>query len=191
MIFAIFIPFTSSLLIKNEFPFRFDLGSGPAEIRSNKSISLSTWHTVTIHRSRKEGSMLVDGEGPYRVFASGRKQTLDLKEPLYIGGVPRKQTVNDYVNRQTFGNGIKGFVGCISRLVIGEIQVDLMGDQSESIGITSCETCAENPCRNSGICQEAPTKKGYRCLCRAGYSGHHCDYLGQSCYPGAFRNKFI
>lgn len=128
--------------------------------------------------------MLIDGEGPYTVFASGRKQTLDLKEPLYVGGVPRNQSINEYVKRRTFGNGVQGFVGCISKLVIGETHIDLMGDQTESTGITSCETCAENSCHNGGACQEAAVKHGYKCLCRAGYSGPHCESVGQSCYPG-------
>jgi hypothetical protein len=139
---------------------------------------LSEWHTIKIQRNRKEGTMLVDGEGPYKVVAVGRRQGLDLKEPLYVGGVPSYSKINDQAEATT------GFVGCISRLVIGEKQVDLIGDQTDSVGITNCEICAENPCNNGGVCQEASTKNGYTCLCGAGYSGKHCDYIGQSCYPG-------
>lgn len=126
--------------------------------------------------------MLVDGEGPYKVVAVGRRQGLDLKEPLYIGGVPNYSNLNKEVEVNT------GFVGCISRLVLGEKQVDLIGDQTDSVGITNCETCAENPCNNGGVCQEAAAKNGYTCLCRTGFSGKHCDYVGQSCYPGTSAN---
>ncbi|XP_029051246.2 basement membrane-specific heparan sulfate proteoglycan core protein isoform X2 [Osmia bicornis bicornis] len=159
--------------------FSFDLGSGPTIIRSEKSVTLSEWHTIKLQRNRKEGTMLVDGEGPYKGVAAGRKQGLDLKALLFVGGVPSDNTVNKYAEITS------GFVGCISRLVIGEKEIDLIDDQTNSVGITNCETCAENPCNNAGVCQEAATKNGYTCLCRAGYSGKHCDYVGQSCYPGA------
>ncbi|XP_018343829.1 PREDICTED: basement membrane-specific heparan sulfate proteoglycan core protein isoform X5 [Trachymyrmex septentrionalis] len=168
------------LSLNNGYPqFKFNLGSGPAVIRADKPVTLSEWHTIKIQRNRKEGTMLVDGEGPYKMVALGRRQGLDLKEPLYIGGVPSYSRINVQAEANT------GFVGCISRLVLGEKQVDLIGDQTDSVGITTCETCAENPCNNGGVCQEAATKNGYTCLCRAGFSGKHCDNIGQSCYPGA------
>lgn len=162
---------------------RFNLGSGSAVVRADKPVTLSDWHTIKVQRNRKEATMLVDGESSYKVIAIGRRQGLDLKEPLYIGGVPSE------INKQSEVN--TGFVGCISRLVLGEKQVDLIGDQTDSVGITSCETCAENPCNNGGVCQEAATKNGYTCLCRAGFSGKHCDYVGQSCYPGAKTIQFV
>ncbi|KAK2578017.1 hypothetical protein KPH14_008439 [Odynerus spinipes] len=159
--------------------FKFDLGSGPAVVSADKPISLGQWHTIKIQRAKKEVTMLVDGEGQYRGMSAGRRQGLDLKEPLYIGGFPNRSVII----REPSTN--IGFIGCISRLVIGEKQIDLIGDQTDSVGITSCETCAENPCNNGGVCQEAATKNGYMCLCRAGFSGKHCDFIGQSCYPGA------
>lgn len=122
--------------------------------------------------------MLVDGEGPYKGIAAGRKQGLDVKSLLFVGGVPSDKIISKYAEINS------GFVGCISRLVIREKEIDLIGDQTDSFGITNCETCAENPCKNGGVCQEAATKNGYVCLCRADYSGKHCDYVGQSCYPG-------
>ncbi|XP_023290722.1 basement membrane-specific heparan sulfate proteoglycan core protein [Orussus abietinus] len=159
--------------------FKFHLGSDPAEIRANRPITLGKWHTIKLQRNRREGTMFVDGEGPYEGSAAGRRQGLDLMEPLYIGGVKEYSAISKYAGANS------GFVGCIGRLVIGEKQVDLMSHQATSVGVTTCETCAENPCNNGGVCQEAASKHGYTCLCRAGYSGKHCDFVGQSCYPGA------
>lgn len=147
-------------------------------IRADKPVALGEWHTIKLQRNRKEGTMLVDGEGPYKAVNPGRKQGLDLREPLYIGGVSDFNSINPEADVNT------GFVGCISRLVLGEKVIDLIGDQTDSVGVTTCETCAENPCNNAGVCQEASTKTGYKCLCRAGYSGRHCDSTGQACYPG-------
>ncbi|XP_076237238.1 basement membrane-specific heparan sulfate proteoglycan core protein-like isoform X3 [Calliopsis andreniformis] len=165
-------------LVRGYPQFSFDLGSGPAIIRADRPISLSEWHTIKIQRNRKEGTMLVDGEGPYKGITAGRRQGLDLKDLLFIGGVSSYNTINKHAEVTS------GFVGCISKLVIGEKEIDLIGDQTDSLGITNCETCAENPCNNGGVCQEAATKNGYICLCRAGYSGKHCDHVGQSCFPG-------
>lgn len=152
-------------------------------IRAEKPVTLGEWHTIKLQRHRKEGTMLVDGEGPYKGIADGRKQGLDMKSLLFVGGVPSSTIITKYAEINS------GFVGCISRLVIGEKEIDLIGDQTNSFGITNCETCAENPCNNGGVCQEAATKNGYICLCRADYSGKHCDYVGQPCYPG--KNMFI
>ncbi|XP_057332116.1 basement membrane-specific heparan sulfate proteoglycan core protein isoform X8 [Microplitis mediator] len=168
------------LSLANGYPeFRFDLGSGTTIIRSNKSLSLGDWHTIKVHRNRKDSLLLVDGEGPYKAAASGRKQGLDLKEPLYIGGVPDSIIINERV-----GTNHVGFVGCISRVVVNEKPLDIIGDEIDSVGVSTCDTCTENPCHNFGVCQEAPTKHGYICLCRTGYNGQHCDNVGQSCYPG-------
>ncbi|XP_063983584.1 basement membrane-specific heparan sulfate proteoglycan core protein-like isoform X16 [Diachasmimorpha longicaudata] len=169
------------LFLSEGFPeFRFNLGSGPAIIRARKPITLGEWHTVKLQRINKNGLMLVDGEGPYKGIAGGRREKLDVKEPLYIGGVPDHVMLNPSTEAKRIG-----FVGCVSRIVVEDETIDLIGNQTDSDGVTTCETCAENPCHNSGVCQEAPTKEGYSCLCRAGYTGTHCDFNGQSCHPDA------
>lgn len=50
--------------------------------------------------------------------------------------------------------------------------------------VTSCETCAVNPCSNNGACQEAPTAQGFTCICPRGFSGDTCNKIGEPCYPG-------
>ncbi|XP_046613235.1 basement membrane-specific heparan sulfate proteoglycan core protein isoform X7 [Neodiprion virginianus] len=161
--------------------FRFNLGSRPAVIRARNPVTLGKWHTIKLYRSRKEGRMTIvgDPQSPYSGTAPGRLQTLDLMEPLYVGGVP------DYQRVDSEATVSDGFVGCISRLVIGSKEINLNTDQLERVGTTTCETCVENSCSNRGVCQEAATEEGYRCLCPAGYSGNLCDIVGQACYPGA------
>ncbi|XP_044017592.1 basement membrane-specific heparan sulfate proteoglycan core protein-like isoform X4 [Aphidius gifuensis] len=166
-------------LINGHPEFKYDLGSGTATIHSDRPVTLGEWHTIKLNRNRKEGIMMVDGEGSYKSESTGRKQGLDLKEPLYIGNIP------DYViMNQNIQIGRIGFVGCISKLELNDRIIELTGSSTSSVGVTTCETCAENPCNNSGVCQEATTKSGYRCLCRVGYSGQHCDSTGKSCLPG-------
>lgn len=122
--------------------------------------------------------MIVDKEEHYTNVTRGRRTGLDLVQPLYVGGVPNYNQINRHADVNT------GFIGCISRLVIGEKKFDLMGNQTESVGIESCKTCSESLCNNGGVCQEAPEKEGYICLCRERYGGKNCDTIGEFCGPG-------
>ncbi|XP_046669711.1 basement membrane-specific heparan sulfate proteoglycan core protein isoform X9 [Homalodisca vitripennis] len=160
--------------------FRFDVGSGVGLVRGSQPLSLGNWHTVHLNRVKKEGSMYVDEHQYYHGNSSGRMQGLDLSQPLFLGGVP------DFSSIQKQNGFTSGFVGCISRLVINNKEdIDIMQEQKDSEGVTSCETCAVNPCMNSGVCQEAPTRSGYMCLCPRGFSGLNCSHMGEPCYPGA------
>ncbi|XP_069692113.1 basement membrane-specific heparan sulfate proteoglycan core protein isoform X26 [Periplaneta americana] len=169
-----------SLGLNNSYvEFRFDVGSGPAIIRSANPIRIGEWHTVELNRTRRIGRMYVDGEGPYTGTARGRFQGLDLVEPLYVGGVP------DFSEIHKFNGFNRGFVGCISLLRIGSVHHELVRDATTSHGVTTCETCAVNPCQNQGICQEATELQGYYCICPPGLSGLNCDEVGKTCFPGA------
>ena len=35
--------------------------------------------------------------------------------------------------------------------------------------------CVQNPCKNNATCQSGFTKKGYGCLCTAGFEGLICE----------------
>ena len=35
--------------------------------------------------------------------------------------------------------------------------------------------CVQNSCKNNATCQSGFTKKGYRCLCTAGFEGPLCE----------------
>lgn len=76
------------------------------------------------------------------------------------------------------------FIGCISRLKIGEAYQDIVNEATTKEGTTTCETCTENPCQNQGVCQEALSKEGYMCICPIRYSGPTCNKpKGEACSP--------
>jgi len=85
-----------SLGLNNGFPeFRFDVGAGPAVIKSDKAIELGRWHTVKLSRNKKDGTMMVDDtDGPFYGSVGGRFLGLDLLEPLYLGGVPNFRSIH-------------------------------------------------------------------------------------------------
>ncbi|XP_046397627.1 basement membrane-specific heparan sulfate proteoglycan core protein-like isoform X3 [Ischnura elegans] len=164
---------------------RFDVGSGPANIRAPEPVTMGEWHTVKLERNLRKGSMYVDGAGPYTGSTSGRFQGLDLEDPLYIGGVP------DFATIRSAAGFTQGFVGCISRLVVGDKEHNLVRDATSRDGVNSCDTCASaeaNHCHNNGICQEASTANGFVCICPSGFSGEQCEMVGEACFPGACHN---
>ena len=118
--------------LKNGYPeFRYDVGTGSAILISPKPVTLGEWHTVRIDRDKKNGTLtLLDHNGNNESVVrgsvpDGRLQGLDLRGPLYLGSVPSVINANGgnpnaelmmEVRQQT---GLqKGFVGCVSRLVI-------------------------------------------------------------------------
>ncbi|XP_065291468.1 basement membrane-specific heparan sulfate proteoglycan core protein isoform X23 [Dermacentor albipictus] len=157
--------------------FRFELGSGVGYLRSHRPVQMDTWHTVQISREKKDAKLNVDDQSEVTGTSQGRMMGLDLTQPLFVGSVPSF----DKISRD---NGYNiGFVGCVSEIKFGSRTLDLVKD-SEQVGTTPCETCSLNPCLHDGVCQEAPTEAGYRCICPPGFSGRDCEKVGEACYPG-------
>ncbi|XP_049843588.1 basement membrane-specific heparan sulfate proteoglycan core protein isoform X30 [Schistocerca gregaria] len=174
--------FISLGLVDGRVEFRFNVGSGPAVITSRDRIRLGEWHTVRIVRDKKRGSLYVDNQEAVTGETTGLFQGLDLKEPLFIGGVP------DYRQISSQSGFTRGFKGCVSRLVLSAASqpVDLMREAIESEGVTACDACSHSPCSNGGVCQEAAdSPRGFTCLCTPGFSGTLCDRYGEACYPDA------
>ncbi|KAJ8950522.1 hypothetical protein NQ318_015266 [Aromia moschata] len=175
-----------SLTLANGVPeFKYNLGHSTTVVRSDRPVTNREWHTVKIVRNRKKVTMYVDGEGPYIGTADGKYIGLDLSEPLYLGGVPDPNNIHSDV----FGySPYEGFVGCISRFKIGHAHQDILRDNLNKTGITTCETCSENRCQNNGACQEAlskedacgtgrciDTQNSFECQCPLGRSGRRCE----------------
>lgn len=138
--------------------FRFDVGSGPVTIKAERPIQMSKWSTVKLKRDKGGGTMeVVNEQGPFSGSHSGIYEGLDLIESMYVGGVPNFGQIHR-------GTGhTKGFVGCISELIISGRKQLLLRDSETSRGISTCNTCAGVSCLNAGICQEGLTNRGYKC----------------------------
>ncbi|XP_055550380.1 basement membrane-specific heparan sulfate proteoglycan core protein-like isoform X2 [Wyeomyia smithii] len=166
-----------SLSLNNGFlQFRLNFGGQLISLQSEKPISLGKWHTIKVNRVRNNGFMLVDNQKP-AVFPDKLKfHGVNLDDDMFIGGIP------NYSNVPSTAMQIKeGFVGCISRLVINGQDIQLHQEAIVSYGTTSCESCAEEPCKNSGTCLETQSDSGYNCVCQKGYTGKDCLYKGEQC----------
>ena len=104
--------FISIGLDKSYLVFQYNLGSGPAFIKSSKKVSLFEWHTVIVSRDGLDGTLRVDNEPIEYGKSKGKYTGLNLVGDLFIGGHANL----DITKRQTMHS--RGFSGCISQLVI-------------------------------------------------------------------------
>ncbi|XP_072174592.1 basement membrane-specific heparan sulfate proteoglycan core protein-like [Diadema setosum] len=156
---------------------RYELGAGTTIVRSEEAVELGQWHTVTIRRNRTRAYLQVDNQNEVVGVAPGNFRGLDLVQDLYLGGINNFEEIPRTVGFST------GFIGCVSQLIIDDVEMVL--DSARTIvGVEQCPTCEGNPCANGGVCEEAQSEYGYRCLCPEGFSGDQCTDTSQACTVG-------
>ncbi|XP_028173989.1 basement membrane-specific heparan sulfate proteoglycan core protein isoform X3 [Ostrinia furnacalis] len=164
-------------LIRGVPQFIVDVGSGPIVVDGDRPLQLNTWHTIRISKTNSKITMDVDNNGPTSVKSTGW-EILELLEPLYIGGV------RDYGALPAQLAEASGFVGCVSMLILGREEKNIMMERLEQSNVLECDSCSPNLCYKNGVCQEARNERGYICLCAAGFAGLNCDRTGEACRPG-------
>ncbi|XP_076596610.1 agrin isoform X7 [Chaetodon auriga] len=153
--------------------FRYDLGKGPATIRSKEAIQLNVWNTINLERSNRKGEIMVNKKDPVRGEAPVRKSKLhvdlNLKESLFVGGAP------DYSRLARVAALTEGFKGTIQKIIL--MGTPILREEnvmrSSNIAMFQDHPCFQEPCRNGGRCN--PQLDTYECVCLSGYSGGHCQ----------------
>lgn len=159
--------------------FRYAFGDQSGILKPEKPLTLGEWHTIKVNRVRTNGWMIVDDQHPV-IFPPNQKfQGLNLEEELYLGGAPKYDQIAPSASEVK-----KGFVGCISRLVLQERDIQINQEAIYVEGTTSCEPCADEPCQNEGVCLETQTDYGYTCVCPDGFTGRNCQVNGAQCSLG-------
>ncbi|KAI8430580.1 hypothetical protein MSG28_000802 [Choristoneura fumiferana] len=146
-------------------------------VKGDRPLRLNTWHTVRMSRMYAKVAMNVDDTGPFTAELPNKLQAMELKQPLYIGGV------RDYNQLPSVLGRPSGFIGCVGMLILGKQEKDIMMDSIDKYQVAECDSCSPNLCLHDGICQEARNERGYVCLCPAGYAGQNCDHPGEGCRP--------
>ncbi|KAK6175562.1 hypothetical protein SNE40_014001 [Patella caerulea] len=183
-----------ALVIKDGYlEFRFDTGSGTAILKSRQPLQYDEWTSVVAERSGRDGMLVVNNEAPVnerqqinydyfysrrdrgdiynRVSGTGKTIGLNLKRPLYLGGVDPQDSIATGVGT------VAGFVGCIAELKINNEDVDLIKDAIESSYVRDCgdsSLCERKPCLNGGACTDRGSSD-YYCTCPPQYTGVNCE----------------
>ncbi|XP_062822809.1 basement membrane-specific heparan sulfate proteoglycan core protein isoform X3 [Anolis carolinensis] len=169
--------FVSLNMVNGYLEFRYELGSGPAVLRSPKPLELGQWHRATAERLNKDGSLQVDEERPIKRSSPGKSQGLNLRTAMFLGGV------DDALQLPAAANISSHFYGCIGEVSINGKKVDISYSFLESRGISQCvdgSPCDRRPCQHGGKCLVTGEYE-FQCLCQEGYKGERCEVSEVQC----------
>lgn len=172
--------FTSIGIRNGSLEFRFDSGSGLAVIRHPEKLQTDEWITLTAQRDARDGALVVNDGYRATGQSPGPARGVDLKIPMYIGGVDKQK-----VKVPPEAGAAHGFEGCVAHVEVNNVKLDLVGSVVDSANVNECggrAPCEKNPCQNQGMCRErGPKPDDYDCICRSGYSGRTCEIQEDLC----------
>uniref|UniRef100_A0A671VCL3 EGF like, fibronectin type III and laminin G domains n=1 Tax=Sparus aurata TaxID=8175 RepID=A0A671VCL3_SPAAU len=166
--------FTSVALVRGKLHYRFNCGTGAAQIVSESRIVVGQWHTVTVFRDGMSGWLRMDNDTPISGRSQGQYTKITFRSPLYVGGSPSAY----WLVRATGAN--RGFIGCIQSLTINNKATDIrpwpLGRALSGADIGECSdnVCDLVSCANGGGCF-ANRADGFICLCPLGFRGTLCE----------------
>ncbi|XP_063051758.1 pikachurin [Engraulis encrasicolus] len=166
--------FISISLIRGRVHYRFNCGTGSAQIQSESRVSLGQWHTVTIFRDGLSGWLRMDNDTPVSGRSPGQYTKITFRTPLHLGGAP-----SVYWLVRSVGTN-RGFQGCVQLLNVNGKMVDLrpwpLGNalSGADVGECSAGVCDEVTCANGGLCF-ANRADDFICLCPLGFRGQLCE----------------
>uniref|UniRef100_A0A8C9RLP8 Agrin n=1 Tax=Scleropages formosus TaxID=113540 RepID=A0A8C9RLP8_SCLFO len=149
--------------------FRYDLGKGPAVIRSRGQIPMNTWNTVNLERAGRKGELSINDKDRVRGEAPYQHAALNLKESFFVGGVP------DFSKVARAASLSSGFRGAIQKITLMGTPVLTRENalRSRDVSMYKHHRCAHGVCQNGGLCN--PLQASYECICQHGFGGSHCQ----------------
>ncbi|XP_055079968.1 LOW QUALITY PROTEIN: pikachurin [Periophthalmus magnuspinnatus] len=166
--------FISLALVRGKVHYRFNCGTGAAQIVAESRVVIGRWHSATLFRDGMSGWLRLDNDNPISGRSQGQYTKITFRSPLYVGGSPSVY----WLVKATGAN--RGFVGCIQSLTINNKVTDLrpwpQGRALSGADIGECNdsVCDLVTCANGGVCY-ANRADGYICLCPLGFRGALCE----------------
>ncbi|XP_078656989.1 pikachurin-like isoform X2 [Branchiostoma floridae x Branchiostoma belcheri] len=166
--------FFSIALVNGHVQFRFNCGTGPANITTNSTVQLGKWHKLTVYRNRWNGWVSLDNKDTVHGRAKGLYHGITFRLPLYLGGVPDLGLVQEHTGVA------EGFKGCVQKLIVNKERYNMRpqpyGKAVSGINVGECSegVCEYVYCRNGGKCV-AGSADSHLCLCPLGFTGTSCE----------------
>lgn len=159
--------------------FQFNLGSGHFIVSSTSNISDGEWHLITIIKDGSGGYLFIDGVHEASDVLIGSFTQLNLKSPLFIGGMPDFSLLQDAVIQRS------GFDGCLRDFQINNQSVGIISDALFGYSIEQCQEpiCSYITCQNGGTCIEDTSEIMFFCSCIDGFLGQFCEVPDPICVP--------
>uniref|UniRef100_A0A7M4G0T5 Basement membrane-specific heparan sulfate proteoglycan core protein n=1 Tax=Crocodylus porosus TaxID=8502 RepID=A0A7M4G0T5_CROPO len=172
--------FVSLAMAAGRLQFLYELGSGMAVLQSMEPLALGRWHRVSAERSSKDGTLVVDGGRPVKRSSPGKSQGLNLRTPMFLGGVDPSVVLPVAANISAH------FHGCVGEVSINGKRVDISYSFQESRSVAQCydsSPCDRRPCLHGAKC--LPTGEyEFQCLCQDGFHGDRCELADDPCLLG-------
>ncbi|XP_034937288.1 pikachurin [Chelonus insularis] len=156
--------------------FTFDLGSGPATLRSKLPILLDKWLEVRVSRTGRLASLEIENESMQEIMAPGAFTQLSLPMNLFLGGAPSFKTFTFKVNVTA------NFIGCIQTIVLNYREIGILAEALGGVNVGNCgHACESRPC---GDAECRPIRDRFTCRCHLG-TPHPCPALDKLIVPHA------
>ncbi|XP_011186312.1 uncharacterized protein LOC105214523 [Zeugodacus cucurbitae] len=140
--------------------FVFDLGSGPAIVRSEYPLAIGQWHTVKVSRTARLAVLKVDTYPEVMTISSNGFWHLSLPENIFLGGVNHEDKLPLDLKSKAF------FVGCIQKIDINGHSLSIISEALGGTNIGNCpHACVARPCGPLAEC--IPQMESYECRCNA------------------------
>uniref|UniRef100_A0A8C9V760 EGF like, fibronectin type III and laminin G domains n=1 Tax=Scleropages formosus TaxID=113540 RepID=A0A8C9V760_SCLFO len=166
--------FASLALVRRRLHYRFNCGTGAAQIVSESPVVLGHWHSVTVYRDGLSGWLRLDNDTPVTGRSQGQYTKITFRTPFFVGGTP-----SAYWLVKVAGTN-RGFQGCLQALLVNGKATDLRPwPQGHALSGADIGECSDNVCKgvtcaNGGVCF-ANRADGYICLCPLGFRGLLCQ----------------
>ncbi|XP_076379382.1 pikachurin isoform X2 [Megalopta genalis] len=157
--------FIALYLSSGHVQFTFDLGTGPATLRSENPVRLGEWVEVRVSRTGRLASLEVEDDAPQEILAPGAFTQLSLPLNLYLGGAPSTDMYSPKMKTTA------SFVGCIQTVILNRREIGILAEALGGVNVGNCgHACEARPC---GDAECRPLRDRFTCRCRPGMP-HPC-----------------
>lgn len=132
------IDFVGLYFFDSKLHYSFDCGSGRGVVVSQQVLNDDKWHTVTFSRKGKNGLLRVDEE-VLEVLSIGSTSSLNVKSPIYVGGVPKelRSQIKGHLksnDKNDYNYAMASFSGCIKDLKVRELEYKFKDGREFDVG---------------------------------------------------------